>query len=194
MTVGSGAARSLPDAFFQSVTARTAGFNTVNIGALSESSKFVLILLMFIGGSPGGTAGGIKTVTMAVVVMAVMSTLHQRGEVQMFHRSIHPTFVSRALAVILVYGVVLSVGVLGLTLSERDRGLPFLDLMFEATSALGTVGLSTGITPALSSSGKAIVILLMLVGRLGPLSLAAALTFDTRRARYTYPQEAIMVG
>jgi trk system potassium uptake protein TrkH len=194
VAAGTGVARSVPDAFFQSVTARTAGFNTVNIGALTESSKVVLILLMFIGGSPGGTAGGIKTVTLAVVVMAVMSTLHQRGEVQMFRRSIPPAFVSRALAVIMVYGVVLFLGVLGLTLSERDRGLPFLDLMFEATSAIGTVGLSTGITSALSASGKVIVILLMLVGRLGPLSLAAALTFDTRRARYTYPQEAIMVG
>ncbi len=194
VTVGLGAARSLPDAFFQSVTARTAGFNTIAIGAMTESSKVVLILLMFIGGSPGGTAGGIKTVTLAVMVMAVMSTLHQRGEVQMFRRSIRGEFVSRALAVILIYASVLFLGVLAFTLSERDRGLPFLDLMFEATSALGTVGLSTGITPQLSSSGKVILILLMLIGRLGPLSLAAALTFDTRRARYTYPQEALMVG
>jgi len=193
-TSGSGVAKGIPDAFFQSVTARTAGFNTVDIEALTGSSKFVLILLMLIGGSPGGTAGGIKTVTMAVVVMAVIGTLHRRGEVQMFRRSIRVAFVNRALAVVMVYGAVFFVGVLGLTITEGNRDLPFLDVMFEAASALGTVGLSTGITSALSTGGKLILIALMLAGRLGPLSLAATLTFDTRRARYTYPQEAITVG
>jgi trk system potassium uptake protein TrkH len=193
-TAGASVAGNVPDAFFQSVTARTAGFNTINIGALTESSKFVMILLMFIGGSPGGTAGGVKTVTMAVVVMAVISTLYQRGEIQMFHRSIRQAFVSRSLAVITICGAVLFVGVLGLTITERRSDTAFLDLMFEATSALGTVGLSTGITASLTTSGKLILIVLMLVGRLGPLSLAAALTFDTRQPRYTYPPEGIVVG
>jgi len=133
-------------------------------------------------------------VTIAVVVMSVIGTLYQRGEIQMFRRSISQAFVSRSLAVVSLYGAALFVGVLGLTLTERLSDKKLLDLMFEATYALGTVGLSTGITASLTTGGKLILMALMLVGRLGPLSLAAALTFDTRQPRYTYPPEGIVVG
>lgn len=191
---------SKPDilgAFFQSVTARTAGFNTVDIAALTPSSKFILIVLMFIGGSPGSAAGGIKTVTLAVILMAVGATLRKRGEVEMFRRSVRTVVVGRAITVAMLFVIVLFGTTLLLSMTERsyhDGEFTMLDIMFEAASALGTVGLSTGLTPELTGVGKLIIIAVMLIGRLGPLTLLAALTFNLKPARYNYPEEAIIVG
>ncbi|UCG56006.1 MAG: Trk family potassium uptake protein [Phycisphaerales bacterium] len=183
-------------AFFQSITARTAGFNTVDIRALSDSSKFILILLMFIGGSPGSTAGGIKTVTLAVIVMTVFAALRKRSEVEMFKRSVRIVVVGRAITVTMLFVVVLFGATLALSITESDNpnGFAMSDIMFEAGSALGTVGLTTGLTPFLTAGGKLIIIAVMLVGRLGPLTLLAALTFNLKPARYNYPDEAIIVG
>jgi len=194
--LGSGgpAEAGLLGALFQSVTARTAGFNTVDIAAMSASSKFVLILLMFIGGSPGSTAGGIKTVTLAVVIMSAVATLRRRSEVEMFNRSIRIIVVGRAITVTLLFVLVLFVGALALSVSERHNGFDLMQIMFEAASALGTVGLTTGITPSLTTVGKLIIIALMLIGRLGPLTLLAALTFNLKPVQYNYPEEAIIVG
>jgi len=182
------------DALFQSVTARTAGFNTVDISAMSPSSKLVLILLMFIGGSPGSTAGGIKTVTLAVVIMTAVAALRKRHEVEMFQRSVRIVVVGRAITVTLLFAVVLVASTLALSITENSNGFSMSDISFEAASALGTVGLTTGITPLLTTAGKLIIIALMLVGRLGPLTLLAALTFNIRPAKYSYPDEAIIVG
>jgi trk system potassium uptake protein TrkH len=181
-------------AFFQSVTARTAGFNTVNISHLSASSRFVLILLMFIGGSPGSTAGGIKTVTLAVIIMTAFAALRKRQEVEMFNRSIRMVVVSRAVTVTLLFAAVLFAVTLALSITENSNGFNMSQIMFEAGSALGTVGLTTGITPSLTTAGKLIIIATMLIGRLGPLTLLAALTFNLKPARYNYPDEAIIVG
>jgi trk system potassium uptake protein TrkH len=181
-------------ALFQSITARTAGFNTVNISQLSTSSKFILILLMFIGGSPGSTAGGIKTVTLAVVVMTAFAALRKRQEVEMFKRSVRVVVVGRAITVTLLFVVVLFASTLALSITENQNGFTMSDIMFEAASALGTVGLSTGITSSLTTVGKLIIIAAMLIGRLGPLTLLAALTFNLKPAMYNYPQEAIIVG
>lgn len=181
-------------ALFQSITARTAGFNTIKISALSASSKLVLILLMFIGGSPGSTAGGIKTVTLAVVIMTVYATLKKRGEVEMFKRSIRVVVVGRAVTVTLLFVAVLFGASLALSITENVNGFTMSDIMFEAGSALGTVGLTTGITPSLTTAGKLIIIATMLIGRLGPLTLLAALTFNLKPAQYNYPDEAIIVG
>ena len=181
-------------ALFQSITARTAGFNTIKISALSASSKFVLILLMFIGGSPGSTAGGIKTVTLAVVIMTVYATLKKREEVEMFKRSIRVVVVGRAVTVTLLFVAVLFGASLALSITENANGFTMSDIMFEAGSALGTVGLTTGITPYLTTAGKLIIIATMLIGRLGPLTLLAALTFNIKPAQYNYPDEAIIVG
>jgi len=167
-------------AFFQSVTARTAGFNTVNISALSPVSKFILILLMFIGGSPGSTAGGIKTVTLAVVLMTVIAALRKRSEVEMFKRSIRIVVVGRAITVTLLFVFVLFSAALALVITERASGFAMSDIFFETSSALGTVGLSTGITASLTTVGKWIIIFVMLIGRLGPLTLLAALTFNLK--------------
>jgi len=183
-----------PGAFFQSVTARTAGFNTVDIAAMSDSSKTVLILLMFVGGSPGSTSGGIKTVTLAVLVAAVTAALRKRGEVELFKRSIRVVVVGRAITVTALFVVALFAAALLLSVTERHGGFTMMDLVFESASALGTVGLTTGVTPALTSAGKWIIMAAMLIGRLGPLTLMAALTFNLKPVRYSYPDEAIVVG
>ncbi len=181
-------------AFFQSVTARTAGFNTLNISAMSVSSKFILIVLMFIGGSPGSTAGGIKTVTLAVVIMTAVAALMKRQEVEMFKRSVRIAVVGRAITVTLLFVAVLFTATLALSITENANGFSMSDIFFETGSALGTVGLTTGITPSLTTVGKLIIIAVMLIGRLGPLTLLAALTFNLKQARYNYPQEAVIVG
>lgn len=191
---GSSTSGGLRGALFQSITARTAGFNTVDISSLSPASQFILILLMFCGGSPGSTAGGIKTVTLAVVLMTAIAALRKRSEVEMFGRSVRIVIVGRAITVTLLFAAVLFTAALALTITERASGFKMSQIFFEAGSALGTVGLSTGITPKLTTAGKLIIIVVMLVGRLGPLTLLAALTFNIRPAKYSYPDEAIIVG
>ena len=184
----------LLDAFFQSVTARTAGFNTIDVSAMSPSSRLVLILLMFIGGSPGSTAGGIKTVTLAVILMTALAALRKRQEVELFKRSIRLVVVGRAITVTLLFVAVLFTAALALSITETTNPFTMSDIMFEAASALGTVGLTAGITPSLTNAGKLIIIITMLIGRLGPLTLLAALTFNLKPLRYNYPGEAIIVG
>jgi trk system potassium uptake protein TrkH len=182
------------EAFFQSITARTAGFNTFDIKTLTPASKSILILLMFIGGSPGGTTGGIKTVTLFVIVMVVIAIMRRRQEVEMFNRSIRMVTVYRAITVTLFFVVVLFAAALALSITESANNFTMMDIMFETASALGTVGLSTGITPSLTTAGKLIIIAVMLFGRLGPLTLVAAIAFNIKPVRYNYPDEAIVVG
>jgi len=191
---GSQTENTITNALFQSITARTAGFNTVDISVLSPSSKFILILLMFVGGSPGSTAGGIKTVTLAVIVMTTIAALRKRQEVELFRRSVRVVVVGRAVTVTLLFVTVLFSGTLALSITENSNCFTMSDIMFEAASALGTVGLTTGITPLLTTAGKLIIIAMMLIGRLGPLTLLAALTFNLKPVRYNYPQEAVIVG
>jgi trk system potassium uptake protein TrkH len=181
-------------ALFQSVTARTAGFNTVDISSMSSASRIVLMMLMFIGGSPGSTAGGIKTVTLSVLVMVVYATLRKRGEVEVFGRSVRSSVVGKAITVTVLFAVVFFAVSFALSITERGSGFSTDDLMFETVSALGTVGLSCGITSELTSAGKLIIIATMLIGRLGPLTLLAAMTFNLKPARYSYPDEPIIVG
>jgi len=191
---GSAKSGGIADALFQSITARTAGFNTINVSAMSPSSRFILILLMFIGGSPGSTAGGIKTVTLAVVIMTAFAALRKRQEVEMFKRSVRIVVVGRAITVTMLFVAVLFAATLALSITENANGFTMSDIMFETGSALGTVGLTTGITASLTAAGKLIIIAVMLIGRLGPLTLLAALTFNLKPARYNYPDEAIIVG
>ncbi len=179
---------------FQSVTARTAGFNTVNVSEMSASSRMILMMLMFVGGSPGSTAGGIKTVTLAVVIMTAFAALRKRQEVEMFKRSVRIVVVGRAVTVTLLFVVVLFSAALALSITENANGFTMSEIAFEAASALGTVGLTTGITPSLTTVGKLIIIAVMLIGRLGPLTLLAALTFNLKPARYNYADEAIIVA
>ena len=182
------------DAYFQSVTSRTAGFNTVDIGKMSSAGKMIITILMFIGGSPGSTAGGIKTVTLCVIIMTAWANIRKRNEVEIFKRSIKPAIVGRAITVTLVFSAVLFAATMLLAITERHNNFALENIIFEATSAIGTVGLSTGLTTSLTSSGKLIIIILMLIGRLGPLTLLASLTFNTKPGRYSYPNGTLVVG
>lgn len=184
-------------ALFQSVAARTAGFATVNVGDFRAATLFVWVGIMMVGGASGSTAGGIKLSTIGVVIAAVVSTLRGREEVLVFSRRITTPLIFRAIAVIVLFIVAHFSITLLLVLSEdyaADRHFGFLELMFETMSGLATVGLTTGITPDLSSIGKAILCLAMFLGRLGPLTAAYALQRHQRPVRYSYPIAPIRIG
>jgi trk system potassium uptake protein TrkH len=184
---------------FQSVTARTAGFNTLPIGEMAEATLLILILLMFIGGCSGSCAGGIKVGTFTTLVTTGISRLRGYEHTQAFHRTITQASVGRALSVTMVSALVIVISALSLLIVEL-KGVPhpqsqgkFIELLFEVVSAFGTVGLSTGITPTLSTAGKLILTLVMFVGRLGPLVVAMAVS-RRRVLHYRYAEENIMIG
>jgi trk system potassium uptake protein TrkH len=179
-------------AYFQSVTSRTAGFNTVNLGAAAPITATIVILLMFIGGSPGSTAGGIKTTTLGILVLSLRALLRGRRDVEVFGRRIPDETLLRAVSVTLMGGTLLALGAMGLFLFETGKN--YLDLLFESVSAFGTVGLSRGITPSLTPMGQLIIITLMFVGRTGPLTLAFAAGKSGARTFYRYPDGKILVG
>lgn len=173
------------------MTARTAGFNTLNIGALSDATLFLLIVLMWVGGSPASTAGGIKTTTFGVMLATFRSMLRQREEVEIFRRSLAPNVVQKAIAVGFISSALLALFLL-ILLTIEEGG--FRDILFETVSAFNTVGLSTGITPHLTPWGKLVLALTMFVGRIGPLTIALSLAERTSRGVYHYPQEKVIVG
>ncbi|MGM0574176.1 MAG: TrkH family potassium uptake protein [Myxococcota bacterium] len=180
---------------FQSVTFRTAGFSTVDMGSISRSMIIVGILLMFIGGSPGSTAGGVKTTTVAVLIMNVRAALLGRGSVEVGRRTIPPGVVTRAVSIVAIAGGLLVISLVLLLATQPH--IPFDHLLFESVSALGTVGLSMGATSSLTPVGKLIVVWMMFVGRLGPLTVALAI--GQRRASekfhtYQYPEARVVVG
>jgi len=183
---------------FQSVTTRTAGFNTLNIANLATPTLCIFVFLMFIGASPGSTGGGIKTCTFGILLATGYSMLKNRDRVSMFRRTIPKEVVRRALAVLFLALGWIFIAVFLLALSEIKKAPHmdnfFLQLLFEITSAFGTVGLSTGITPTLTAAGKLIVIFTMFAGRVGPLTLALAVALQSERLAYKYPEEKIMIG
>jgi trk system potassium uptake protein TrkH len=184
--------------FFQAVTARTAGFNTLKVGALAVPTLCILILLMFIGASPGSTGGGIKTCTFGVLLATLYSMIKNRDRVSVFKRTIPKEVVRKSLVVLfLALGWIFAAVILLAAVEQRNAALLdnfFLRALFEITSAFGTVGLSTGITSTLSAAGKLIVIFTMFAGRIGPLTLALAIALQHERVAYTYPEEKIMIG
>ncbi len=176
---------------FQAVTPRTAGFSTISIGSLRPVTLFLWAILMFIGASPGGTGGGIKTSTLAVLFLAVRNRVLGREDVEVRHRVIPKDIVYRATAI-----AVVSVGIVAFffTILLVTENAPFHKVLFETVSAFGTVGLSTGITSSLSLPGKIAVTLLMYIGRLGPLTLALAMHARQSRLPIRYPHGRVMVG
>jgi trk/ktr system potassium uptake protein len=185
--------------FFQAVNARTAGFNTLPIGDLANETLFVLILLMFIGASPGSCGGGIKTTTLASLTVLGISRLRGKERPQLFRRTISNKSVGKAISVVMISMFVVVIGTMLLLMSELgeiphpfSRG-KFLELLFEVVSAFGTVGLSTGGTGGLSVEGKLILTFVMFVGRLGPLAIAIAVS-HRRAPSYYYAEEGIMIG
>ena len=181
----------LQSAFFQSVTARTAGFSTIPTESLNHATLFLLIVLMFIGACPGGTGGGIKTTTASVLMATVIAALTGRRRVVIFERTIPLETVFKAVAVATLGMGIVIITTLILSIVES---LPLLNLLFEATSAFGTVGLSTGITPNLHTISKLALIATMLIGRIGPLTASLALLGEHRREYIRYPHEDVMIG
>ncbi|MDD5622582.1 MAG: potassium transporter TrkG [Actinomycetota bacterium] len=177
--------------FFQSVTARTAGFNTMKIGILNPATIFVLILLMFIGASPGGTGGGIKTTTFAAVAAGGLSSIRGRGGVTLFKRKLPSGVVHRALIVTIVAAVLVIISTIGILAFEKYS---LKEILFEVVSAFGTVGLSTGITPQLSVASKIILILTMFIGRIGIITLSLAIAIRGIVNKIAYPEETITIG
>ena len=177
-------------AFFQSASARTAGFNTVDLGQFGPPALLFMMMLMFIGAGTTSTGGGIKVTTFAVVVLATRAFLTKRPHVTAFDRTIAPQVVTRSLAIIIVSAMVLMLAMFLLMVTED---LPFDRIMFETISAFATVGLSTGITAQLSEPGKLILVLVMICGRLGPLTLAFMLARPSE-TRIRYPEENVHTG
>ena len=177
--------------FFQAVTPRTAGFNTADLTALSETGQFVIIILMLIGGSPGSTAGGMKTTTLAVLLASSLAVFRRRENPHFFNRRLSNEVVSQASTILIMYLVLFLTA--GLVIS-RVENLPVLTCLFETASAIGTVGLSLGITPQLSSISHLLLIALMFFGRVGGLTLIFAALSHVQGNSAGLPQERITVG
>lgn len=177
--------------YFQSVTARTAGFNTVDIGLIRPATALILICLMFIGASPGGTGGGIKTSTAAVIAAAMYSMAAGKSEVEISERRIGSGVVLRALCIAGISACLVVSVVIGLSVLQRTDTLP---LIFETVSAFGTVGLSMGATAELTTLSKLLIIITMFAGRVGPLTLAMAVVAEPSHMAVKHPEEKLMVG
>ena len=180
-------------AFFSSVTARTAGFNTVDFGALGLPTLLFVMLLMFIGGSSGSTAGGVKTSTFTLVFLNALNTIRGRKRVELFRQTISPELLNLALSAFLFSASSILLGIFILSITDGHLGLA--RIAFEEFSAFCTVGLSTGITPQISDAGKMVLMLSMLVGRIGTVTLAFALTVRRKDSQeYRYPKASVQIG
>jgi trk system potassium uptake protein TrkH len=186
--------------FFQSVTPRTAGFNTVDIGLLTNPTILLLMMLMFIGASPGSTGGGVKTTSAALLFLMIWNRLRGNEDVNLFNRTVPKEIIGRTISIIFASAFSVSL-ITSILLIAGGGNLPplesrhfFVEYLFEAVSAFGTVGLSMGITPQLNDYQKIAIIFMMFAGRVGPLTLAFALSRVTGRKGLTYAEEGVMVG
>ncbi|MBF2058408.1 MAG: TrkH family potassium uptake protein [Cyanobacterium sp. T60_A2020_053] len=179
-------------ASFQSVTTRTAGFNSLDLGVMTTASLFLTIGFMFIGGSPSGTAGGIKTTTLRILFETTKAVLQGKQEIIMFEREVPASLILKAMAV--VFGSALTVLIITFTISFLHPDFNFINIFFEVVSAFATVGLSTGITADLSVVAQFVIILTMYIGRVGVLLFMSAMVGDPRPTRIQYPEENLLVG
>ncbi len=184
--------QQLVTSVFQSVTTRTAGFNTVNIGRLATPVLIFFIFLMFVGAGPGSTGGGIKVTTFAIIIKSAFATIKGEKNVVFFKRTIPFSTIDKAYSIALFSIFMIFISTFFLSITEP--GVDLMKLLFEEFSAFGTVGLSTGITASLSEAGKAIIIFSMFVGRIGTLTLAMALSTRVISTNYRYAQTSVMVG
>ncbi len=186
--------------FFQVITPRTAGFNVIPVDKLNNSSLLLTKVLMFIGGSPGSTAGGIKTTTFYILILLVFSMWRDRPNVEIYSKTIPSYIVKRVVVIAFIAVVWVFTATLILLITESNMNSLilkqgyFAQVLFEEVSAFGTVGLSTGITSHLSFAGKIVIILSMFLGRIGPLTLALAMKRKDIPIDYSYPEEKVMVG
>jgi trk system potassium uptake protein TrkH len=182
---------------FQAVSPRTAGFNTLDTGSLTMSTSFLVIILMFIGGSSGSTAGGIKTGTAGILFFTVLSVIKGKDSTEIYDKRLPKYLVYRAVSVILISFILVIFATMMLSIAEVPyNNTDFLTLLFEATSAFGTVGLTMNYTPNLTQAGRVIIVLCMFAGRVGPLSLILAMTRNAHKNKghIKYPEDRIMVG
>lgn len=177
--------------FFQSVSARTAGFNTVELAKMTEAGRFILICLMMIGGSAGSTAGGIKTTTFAVLMLSIITTFRHRKSVEAFGRRMEDGIARTASCVFMMY-LLLSCG--GAVLISRIEGIAFLDALFETVSAIATVGLSVGLTPTLGIMSCLILCFLMIFGRVGSMTMLLAFSSNKNIKISSLPLEKVQIG
>ena len=192
--------QAILSSLFQSVTCRTAGFNTLPIGELTNVALIVMTGLMIIGGAPGSCAGGIKVTTFRILIAHAVAQFVGRDQTVVGRMAVDRTSLNRALMLGTIAWLIIATAVLALNITEggeiphpQTRGL-FLDIFFEVVSAFGTVGLSTGLTPALSSAGKAIIVAVMFIGRLGPIVFVAAIQGYQRPEHFRRPEKSILVG
>jgi trk system potassium uptake protein len=179
-------------AWFQSVTSRTAGFNTIDVSKMTTAGLFVTIALMLVGGSPGGTAGGIKTTTGRLLASCTYAILRGKESVTLYRRQVPNSLLLKAIAV--TFGSLLTVVFATMAIALADPKLDFIRILFEVVSAFATVGLSTGITAGLTPFSKLVLIATMYTGRVGILLLIAALLGDPRTSTVKYPEESLLVG
>ncbi|MGB4711731.1 MAG: potassium transporter TrkG [Fuerstiella sp.] len=190
---GSSVTKRVADSWFQSVTFRTAGFNSVDHEKMHPASKLLAIFLMFIGAAPGSTGGGVKTVVFSVTVLNVWSVFRGRDRVELFGRCIPASQVSRSLSMIAV-GLFIVMATTGLLVIFEQKPERFLDHLFEATSAFGTVGVSAGITAGLTLPSRLLICVVMFLGRVGPITLLLAMAASNDCGRYDYPEERVSLG
>lgn len=179
-------------AWFQAVVPRTAGFNSIDYGKMTDAGLFMTIALMFVGGSPGGTAGGIKTTTLRILFDCTKAVLRGKEEVISYRREIPTTLIIKAIGVL--FGSAITVAIATTLMAISDPGVEFIRLFFEAVSAFATVGLSTGITASVSTFAKLILIATMYIGRVGVLLLMSALLGDPSPTSINYPEENLLIG
>lgn len=187
-------------AFFQSVTTRTAGFNTVDIGAMKDATLLIMIGFMMVGAAPCSTGGGFKVSTAMVLLAQVWNRFRGRPVVTIFRRTLSQDLLAQAVSVVMTYLVIMIVGLLLMTvIEEHMRGDVasrrfFLEILFETASAQGTVGLTVNLTPTLSDPAKIVLILLMFIGRIGPVSVVVVLSRESQARRLEFPKEPVLLG
>lgn len=177
--------------FFQAVTPRTAGFNTMDLNQLTDSSQMLMVCLMFVGGSPGSTAGGIKTTTMAILLLTIWTEFKKRKDVEMFKRRVEGEVIRHAVCILMLYGSLILISSMVICAVE---GIGAKEVIFEVVSALCTVGLSLGITPEVGTLSHIILILLMFIGRVGGITILIAFSNRISTIPSKLPAEKIAVG
>lgn len=186
----------LQSSLFQSVTTRTAGYATINIGGLKESTSVFMCILMFIGGSSGSTAGGVKVTTIAVFILAIYSTIYGKKDINIYQKKLSNSIIMKSISIIgIAFGVVMTLSIL-LSITQNVEGISYVDFLFESVSAFGTVGLTRNVTPLLNPIGKLLISCTMFIGRLGPLTIAYAVASSHNKlnANITYPEGKIIIG
>lgn len=182
----------LTNSFFASVTPRTAGFNSISTSGMTTAGQFLTIILMFIGGSPGSTAGGIKTTTIGVLIVTVVSVIRGREDSEVFKRRFSKDLVYKAFTLLFI-GFTLVV-IVTMLLSYTEKGATFMSIFYETISAFGTAGLTLGLTPDLSNIGRILIIIMMYLGRVGPLTVVLSLTRKKEKSGVKYPEGKILIG